>query len=154
MTRYIKIAVLGIVLASCSSEKVNLSPVYESYASTDYTPVNFPDRFSGKTVQNFYASELVNQMSTFPNFRNSAVNSEVGILKQQVREYVFAMQEYNNPGRQKALQRVEDSYKKIQKLRKFLNYDEDQVINRYLVRIKSNISQLEAAKPAATTAKH
>lgn len=147
MTKYLTIALMGLMLASCSTEKVNLSPVYDSYSTSANVSIqNYPERFSDKTSQNFYASELINQISTFPNFQNSGLDKEVTNLKYQVKQYVYALQEYNKNGRENALGKVEKSYKKIQKLRKFLNPDEDQVINRYLVRIKSNIAQLESMK--------
>ena len=83
-------------------------------------------------------------MSTFPKFKNSAVNDEVAVLKKYIKDYVYALQVYNIDEKAQALDRVERSYKKIQKLRNFLNSDDDNVINRYLVRIKSNIAKLES----------
>lgn len=148
MKAYITVAVFGILMISCSAEKVNLSPFYESFAAAEFTPIqNYPEKFSDQSSQNFFASELVNQTSTFPHFKNSALEQEVGKLKYQVKQYVYALQETNDKGRSDALGQVEDSYKKIQKLRRFLNEDEDQIINRYLVRIKSNIGNIEALQP-------
>ncbi len=130
-------------LVSCSSEKVTLSPIQSSMdaasASRERTGGNFTEK-SGKI---FYASELSSHMSTFPKFRNSALNEEVGDLKFHVKEYVYAVQAYNLVGQERALEKVESSYKKIQKLRRYLSPSDDEVINRYLVRIKSNIAQLE-----------
>jgi len=100
--------------------------------------------FQDQTDAVFYSSELTNAMSTFPKLQNTAVNLEVARLKKGVRNYVYALQQYNIDARKDALDDVEKSYKKIQRLRKFLNKDDDDVINRYLVRIKSNITKLEA----------
>lgn len=149
MIKYLSIFCCGFLIVSCSAEKVSLSPVYESLSSSQRVSVqNYPDKFTDKTSANFYASELINQMSTFPDFENAGLDREVETLKYNVRQYVYALQEYNIVGQQSYLNKVEKSYKNIQKMRKFLNADDDQIINRYLVRIKSNIAQIESLKPA------
>lgn len=126
---------------SCTSEKVTVSPM-TGILSSEPAVVN--RNFQDQTDAVFYSSELTNAMSTFPKLQNTAVNEEVARLKKGVRNYVYALQQYNIDARKDALDEVEKSYKKIQTLRKFLNKDDDDVINRYLVRIKSNITKLEA----------
>ena len=54
------------------------------------------------------------------------------------------MEAYNMNGLNNAQRNFEKSYKNLQNLRKFLNQDEDQVLNRYLVRIKTNMTFLES----------
>lgn len=145
--KYFKILGISSILVSCSTEKVNLSPVYETF--TDSKPAlseRVPETFSRATDRNFYASELINQVATFPKFNNTALNNEVSTLKVYIKQYVYSIQEYNIVNQQKSLRNLEKSYKKIQKLRSYLPKDENETINRYLVRIKSNIAQLEAAK--------
>lgn len=142
---------LGILLAvtSCSTEKLSLSPISQSINDSKAIPVNlntFPGTFTAKTGIEFYSAELSNQISTFPRFQNSALNAEVSKLKFNVKEYVYAVQSFNIVGQESALFNIEKSYRKIQQLRKYLSTPEDEVINRYLVRIKSNISQLESLK--------
>lgn len=149
--RYIGLCLALLATASCSSEKVTLSPLYNSVA--DGKSLNE----AGKSPQNrdrkaeiFYASELVNHLSTMPKFTNDALNREVGVLKFNVKEFVYAVEAYNLTGRERSLANIAKSYRKIQKMRSFLHPDENEVINRYLVRIKSNINNLEAlttAKP-------
>ncbi len=137
-----------LLLSSCSTEKISVSPISENLNnSKSQININtFPGRFNNKTGTDFYSSELSNQISTFPKFENSALNQEVSQLKFYVKEYVYAVQAYNLVGQENSLFNIEKSYKKIQKLRKYLNTTDDEVINRYLVRIKSNISQLESLK--------
>lgn len=130
-------------LVSCSSEKVTLSPIQSSMDAASASRERTGDNFTEKSGKIFYASELSSHMSTFPKFRNSALNEEVGDLKFHVKEYVYAVQAYNLVGQERALEKVESSYKKIQKLRRYLSPSDNEVINRYLVRIKSNIAQLE-----------
>lgn len=131
---------------SCSSEKITLSPVYESLSEKNDTSKRFPDTFTDKTGQVFYASELSSHISTFPKFKNTSLNKEVSVLKYNIKEYIYAVQAYNLVGQETALNNIEKSYRKIQGLRRYLNKTDDEVINRYLVRIKSNISQLESLK--------
>ena len=137
-------------MISCSTEKLSLSPLYDSFNNeSNKKVVNLPAEFKNKSSELFYASELSNQVSSFPLFKNKLVNEEVNKLKYNIKDYIYAVQEYNLVGRENALNNIEKSYKKIQKLRKNLSADDNDVINRYLVRIKSNISQLEASKTAA-----
>ena len=143
MRPYIYLIIILTSLASCSTEKITFSPVGGNLSSLNSAiPLN--RNFKEKSDVVFYSSELTNQMSTFPKFKNSAVNEEVAVLKKYIKDYVYALQVYNIDEKAQALDRVERSYKKIQKLRNFLNSDDDNVINRYLVRIKSNIAKLES----------
>ncbi len=144
--KFLTLVTLLIILASCSSEKVTLSPIQASLTTDSLmaTRVGLPAQFTEKTGKIFYASELSSHMATFPKFRNSALNEEVNDLKFHVKEYVYAVQAYNLVGQERALEQVEKSYKKIQKLRRFLSPSDDESINRYLVRIKNNIAHLEA----------
>lgn len=144
---FIRFVVIIVLLLSCSSEKVTLSPIYNSFSNeTPQKPTRFPDRFNDKTGEVFYASELLSHISTFPKFQNTALNDEVIHLKHNIKEYVYAVQSYNLTKQEKSLYNIEKSYKKIQRLRKYLNKNDDEIINRYLVRIKSNISQLQTLK--------
>lgn len=143
MKPFIYLLIILLSLASCSTEKITFSPVGgNANALSDGAVHN--RNFKEKSDIVFYSSELTNQMSTIPKFKNSAVNEEVSLLKRYVKDYVYSLQVYNIDDKAKALDRLERSYKKIQKLRSFLNPDDDDIINRYLVRIKSNIAKLES----------
>ncbi len=145
--RLVLALLITLTVVSCSSEKITISPVYDNIAgSNTQAIVNYPQKFNENTKHLFYASELSSQASTFPTFKNKALNQEVGVLKYNIKEYVFAVQEYNLIGQDSALVKLQKSYRKIQKLRKNLSIEEDEVINRYLVRIKSNLEQIENFK--------
>ena len=118
-----------------------MSPVGDSI-STDNK--NSGISYTDKKSQIIYSSEITNLISTFPKFKNDAVNAEVINLKYHLKDYVNAMEAYNINGLNKAQRQFQKSYKKIQNLRKYLNPDDDQVLNRYLVRIKTNMSLLES----------
>lgn len=146
----ILISIVGFV--SCATEKLYPSPMYEGFvALTDSSPkVKFPDNFNDKTGLIFYTSELSSQIQNFPKFSNTALNQEVIVMKYHIKKYVYALKKHNILEREKALRHFEKSYKKIQKLRKYLSTTDDEVINRYLVRIKSNIAQIEALQISPT----
>lgn len=131
------------IVASCSVEKINLSPVTDGLTDAKVLSENPYRAYDEKTNHIVYSSEITSLISSFPKFRNDAVNKEVGELKIQLKEYITAMDAYNVNAREKSYHKYEKSYKKLQGLRKFLNSDEDQVLNRYLVRIKTNMSFLE-----------
>ena len=135
---------LLLLITSCSAENINLSPAGNfSGQNSDLSIYKLDD----KKALIIYSSEITNLISSFPKFKNDAVNSEVKILKIHLKEYIDAMEAYNSVGLLQARRKFEKSYRKLQKLRKFLNADEDGVLNRYLVRIKTNISQLDNLIP-------
>ena len=137
-------ALLLLIIISCSAEKINLSPISNSLTqSSDNSTYNLGDR---KDLI-VYSSEITNLISSFPKFKNDAVNSEVKNLKIYLKEYIEAMESYNMTALYQSQRKFEKSYRKLQKLRKFLNSDEDGVLSRYLVRIKTNISQLDNLIP-------
>ena len=124
---------------SCNAEKVNLSPV---------SGFNTPDRyrntsFTERADQINYAAEITNLTSTIPKFKNEAVNKEVENLKIYLKEYIGSIDNYNILAREKSHSKYQKSYKNLQKLKTFLKGDEVSVLNRYLVRIKTNMETLE-----------
>lgn len=144
MIKLICSCALLLLITSCSAEKINLSPVSRSLTeSSDISSYKVSDR---KDLI-VYSSEITNLISSFPKFKNDAVNSEVKILKSSLTEYIDAMETYNMTALFQSQRKFEKSYRKLQKLRKFLNSDEDGVLSRYLVRIKTNISQLDNLIP-------
>lgn len=130
---------------SCSAEKINLSPVGEN--SVSLNGQNPPYTLGERKSLIIYSSEITNLISSFPKFRNQAVNNEVLNLKSHLKDYIGAMTTYNMIELEQSRMKFEKSYKKLQNLRKFLNKDEDEVLNRYLVRIKTNMSFLNGNIP-------
>ncbi len=136
-------SLLVFSLVSCSVEKLNLSPVNDAVVDAKLNAVPYTQR-KGLIL---YSSEITGLISSFPKLRNDAVNSEVGNLKYHLKDYIGAMEAYNINGMNSAQRKFEKSYKKIQKLRTYLNSEDDQVLNRYLVRIKTNMTLLESNFP-------
>ena len=92
-----------------------------------------------------YASTISNLVSTFPKFRNDAVNREVAGLKKALTNYLLAVTNLHQSEKTKSLESFEKYYKNIQKLRKFITKDDNEVLNRYMVKIKTNVSFLESS---------
>lgn len=132
--------VFTLLLISCSTEKVNLSPVADNITSDLYSA----DDVGIKTETIAYQSEITNLLSTFPKFNNDAVDREVSNLKYSLTNYLVSISRKDLGTRKKAYKMYVTSYIKIQKLRKYLSKDMDNVLNRYMVRIKTNVNLLES----------
>lgn len=129
---------LLLLAVSCSAEKINLSPIGTMSSSSKI------QSYSERKNLIVYSSEISNLITSFPKFKNAAVNEEVGRLKYHLKDYIGAMEAYNMNGLNTSQRNFEKSYKNLQKLRKYLNKDDDQILNRYLVRIKTNMTFLES----------
>lgn len=135
-----------LIITSCATEKLNLSPLSNNFYSE--TKGSDSDRgakkgFDINIKENVNASEISNLISTFPKFKNNNLNDEVTSLKYSLQNYLYAIDANNSAGKNRAVKSFEKSYKKIQKLRQQLDKDDDEVLNRYLVRLKTNISVIE-----------
>ena len=144
MRRLLFLGILILITSSCATEKLNLSPLSNTFSSDSKSidPENSKS-ISINITENVNASEITNLISTFPKFSNTAVNDEVSTLKYTLQNYLYAIAAGNNSGKNKTIRNLEKSYKNIQKLRKYLKKDEDEVLNRYLVRLKTNITVIE-----------
>lgn len=129
---------LLFLLSSCSVEKMNLSPIGDNASQLSENAI--PYSFDQKKILIVHSSEISNLISSFPKLRNDAVNAEVSNLKYHLKEYIIAMKSYNLTQLDSSHRKFEKSYKKLQKLKKYLNQDDDEVLNRYLVRIKTSMT--------------
>lgn len=125
-------------IASCSTKSAASEQVHTDELSSTYAYLT-PEAI-------VYASSISNLISTFPKFRNDAVNKEVSFLKNSLTDYLVSVREFNQSAKHKSLDEFEKYYKKIQKLRKFMTRDDDEVLNRYMVKIKTNMNLLEASQ--------
>lgn len=132
---------LLLIASSCATEKLNSSPITGNFY-TESKNVETKD-FSININDNVSASEITNLISTFPTFKNLALNEEINSLKYTLQNYLYAVDAGNVAGKNRNFSGVEKSYKKIQKLRKNLGVDDNELLNRYLVKIKTNITLIE-----------
>lgn len=141
--KYFFYAILLLSFASCTAEKINLSPI-TSTLSDGFNGVSGTSTYSERADQINYSSEITNLVSSLPKFTNDAVNKEASKLKFYLKDYVGGMEAYNLSSMDKAYRNYQKSYKNLQKLKPYLNKDEADVLNRYLVRIKTNMNVLES----------
>jgi hypothetical protein len=134
--------ILAITL-SCATEKLNTSPLSNNFYSEAKTAEAEAASLTINITENVNAAEITNLISTFPKFKNTALNEEVNSLKYTLQNYLYAIDSGNISGKNRTIKNLEKSYRKIQKLRKYLNKDEDELLNRYLVRLKTNITVIE-----------
>lgn len=125
-------------LSSCSASSAASDDLHSDVLSDSYAYLSPEDIV--------YASSISNLISTFPKFRNDAVNREVGFLKEALSDYLNSVRQLNEVNKKHAIEEFEKSYKKIQKLRKFISTEDDEVLNRYMVKIKTNINLLESSQ--------
>lgn len=135
-----------LIITSCATEKPNFSPLSTSF----YSETKASDSENGARTSidiniksNVNASEISNLIATFPQFKDTALNTEITTLKYSLQNYLYAIDAANLNGKNKAIKDFEKSYKKVQKLRVNLNKDDNEVLNRYLVRLKTNVSAIE-----------
>lgn len=144
-----KVRIFGLLMilsiVSCSVEKANLSPT-SNIVSDISSSKDFSKSFENDTHIIKYSSEITNSFSNLPSFSTKEINSEISNLKFNVSEYIYATREHNTIGKEKAIFNYEKSYKKIQKLKSKLSIEEQEILNRFLVNIKTNISLIESLK--------
>ncbi|KUJ50321.1 hypothetical protein [Chryseobacterium sp. JAH] len=145
MKRLYFFGLLILAITSCATEKPNVSPLSTSFYS-EAKKTETETRANSISIninENVNAAEITNLISSFPKFKNPEVNEEVNILKYTLQNYLYAIDSDNISGKNKTLKNLEKSYKKIQKLRKHLKKDDNEVLNRYLVRLKTNVTFIE-----------
>lgn len=132
---------LSLLLASCSVEKVNLSPTSNLIGKIDSeTPHKISQNIVDKMDIAHYFSQVTNAFSEIPTYSKNTVNEEISILKFNIMEYFYAIQEGNALGEERALADYKNSYRKLQKLKQKLSVEEEESLNRFLVNVKTNIS--------------
>lgn len=137
-------SVFLLILGSCASEKLNMSPLNNSNTTSKTTAVKDLDTFRNYITQNENAAEITNLLASFPKFsKNKTLNLEAASMIITIQNYLYAVEAGNAQGKERALKNFEKSYKKVQMLKKNLNPDDGEVLNRYLVRIKTNINSIE-----------
>ena len=126
--KLLTITIITAFLGSCSANSAASEQVHSDLLSDTYSYLS-PEAI-------VYASSISNLIATFPKFRNDAVNKEVSSLKVSLSDYLVAVRDFNQSSKHKSLEDFEKYYKKIQKLRKFMIKDDEEVLNRYMVKIR------------------
>lgn len=145
MLKYLKISVLLVMLTACSTEQINLLPLSGGWGNHNgFVPSNTIAQYKETTKSIGYASQLSNLLSSLPKFGNEEVDREISLFKNNTNEYLYSWKNNDLIGMEKALDKVKKSYESLYLLKDKLSKDDGEVLNRYLVRIKTTINMLES----------
>lgn len=145
MRKFISLFFALILWTSCSVEKLNLSPLANSFSNTNYVY-----SASSKTSESIntinYTSELSNLLSEFPIFSNKIMNSEIYKLKLYITDYLYAIKQKDVISKNDAYELYKKTFVNIQKLKDKLPEDELELLNRFMAKVKTNITLIESEK--------
>ena len=145
MRQFISLFFALILWTSCSVEKLNLSPLANSFSNT-----NSVYSASSKTSESIntinYTSELSNLLSEFPIFSNKIMNSEIYKLKLYITDYLYAIKQKDVISKNDAYELYKKTFVNIQKLKDKLPEDELELLNRFMAKVKTNITLIESEK--------
>lgn len=145
----VKVFGLGIFLAlmSCSAEKVNLSPTTTLLNANEVSTKSLSKDINNNVDFIKYSSEITNTLSLRNDFANKEVNKTFADLKFNIAEYIYAIREHNTVGKERAYYNYENSYKKIQKQKSKLTPENQEILNRILVNVKTNLNLISSLEP-------
>lgn len=136
---------LVTLMLSCTSDKLNTSIVLERSSLTPQQSLRhsiIDDVTDIYTVQ--YSLRLNATLDSFPILKVDHIDKEIKRLKFYATEIMYALKEQNPKGREKAQYHFQQTYQKIQRLKTKLDPDQQELLNRYLTRVKTDISLLES----------
>lgn len=131
---------LSVIIVSCSAEKI----AFFSETNSKQNLINFQKDVSQNVNKVNYMSELSDIVSYIPEFKNEKLNKVIEKTKFDITDYVYAIREYNRVGEERSFDRLQSDFKKLTKFKNLMSEDEYEVLMRYLVKIKSNISLLKS----------
>ncbi|QCX53601.1 hypothetical protein [Elizabethkingia sp. JS20170427COW] len=147
--KFIFLLLTSLLSVSCSVETLS----YNSRVERSQNPMNLisSNKLANETINTMeinveqikYISDLTNLINVFPKFHHSVVNDEVKNLKVALQAYIYSITEKNTKQKRKSYQDYVKSYRTLQKIKKYMNQDEKELLDRYLTRIKANVNSLE-----------
>lgn len=136
----ILLILLSIIIVSCSTEKI----AFLSEIGSKQNLIDFQKDISQNINKVNYMSELSDIVSYIPEFKNEKINKAIEKTKFDITDYIYAIREYNRVGEERSFDRLQSDFKKLTKFKNLMSEDEYEVLMRYLVKIKSNISLLKS----------
>lgn len=136
----ILLILLSMIIVSCSTEKI----AFLSEIGSKQNLIDFQKDISQNINKVNYMSELSDIVSYMPEFKNEKINKVIEKTKFDITDYVYAIREYNRVGEERSFDRLQSDFKKLTKFKNLMSEDEYEVLMRYLVKIKSNISLLKS----------
>lgn len=146
MRKYIGLFFALILWTSCSVEKINLSPLANSYGNSGSSSTSFAQKANQSVNTINYTSELSNLLSEFPIFSSKNLNSEIYKLKLCITDYIYAIKQKDLVGKNDSYELYKKSFIKIQKLKNNLPDEEIELLNRFMTKLKTNITLIESEK--------
>lgn len=144
---FVSLCVFVIMVSSCSVEKVNLSPITGVISQVGViTPEKVMEGIEHQSKFVLYSSEITNSFRSVEDLSDKKVNIEVSNLKFYVTEFLYATKVHNTVARERALYKYEKYYKKVQNMKDKLSDEEQEILNRFLVKVKTNISLMVSLK--------
>lgn len=149
MKKGIGLVLILFLLTSCAVEKPNLSPLSNNFSS--FSNVN---SITGNYYQSLekvnYAAELTNILSEFPVFKNSKLNAEIYKLKLSITDYIYSVKQENVLEKSNAYKKYRDAFKNIQTIKLQLPKDQLELLNRFLAKVKTNMSLIDSINSTET----
>lgn len=131
---------LSVIIVSCSAEKI----AFFSETNSKQNLIDFQKDVSLNVNKVNYMSELSDVVSYIPEFKNEKINEALEKTKFDITDYIYAIREYNRVGEERSFDRLQSDFKKLTKFKNLMSEDEYEVLMRYLVKVKSNISLLKS----------
>ncbi len=131
-----------LIVFSCSVE-TNLAKLTES-APKESIGMNMINLANVSVEKTKYTSELTNSIDGIKEVENYEINRQNKLLHFYVTDYIYAMKEQNWVGKDKAYVNIQKCTKKLQKLKTGISQDDKDWMDRYLTKIKTNITMLES----------
>lgn len=145
MRKYLGLFFSLVLWTSCSVEKINLSPLANSFSGYSSSS-NFAEKANQSVNTINYTSELSNLLAEFPVFSSKNLNSEIYRLRLCITDYIFAIKQRDVIGKNDAYELYKKTYINIQKLKTKLPDDELELLNRFMAKVKTNITLIESEK--------
>lgn len=145
MRKFIGLFFASILWTSCSVEKINLSPLANSFSS--YPSSNSIAEKTNQSINTInYTSELTNLLAEFPIFSSKNMNAEVYKLKLYITDYIYAIKQKDIIEKNESYELYKKTFVNIQKLKNSLPQDELELLNRFMAKVKTNITLIESEK--------
>jgi len=150
---YIGFVIISNLLnISCSAETLN--PVYradndqmQNSLAGEHKSLerNYNKKIPAEKVK--YISDISEIISFFPNFHSHDIDTEIRELRVALQYYIYSTIDGDNNRKKNSYKDYAKSYNQLQKLKEQLDRDEDvELINQYLIRIKTSVNSLEYLK--------
>ncbi|PIE50858.1 MAG: hypothetical protein CSA38_01050 [Flavobacteriales bacterium] len=118
------------------------APLKDSLTIEEMNTEAFSQTVQNTMKKNVYAGEMTKSVASIPSTSSAELNAKVVLLENQMRAYLEASGDKSLE--QKTFEKIKLTYKNIQGLVKKITEQEREQLKVPLVKIKTNITKLEA----------